>query len=118
MVQILFLKSLKLKKVVQAKRWKSIVGVEAIQQVVASMRYYKATEAMVVTNSYYSDNAKKLARVNNVILWDRRDIDNLIREKYDSECPDCGGKLVLRKGPYGEFFGCSNYPNCTYKEKI
>ncbi|MDD7792882.1 restriction endonuclease [Clostridium sp. 'White wine YQ'] len=114
----LILKNFKGKKVVQAKRWKSIVGVEAIQQVVASMRYYKATEAMVVTNSYYSENAKKLAKVNNVLLWDRRDIDKLIKEKYEGECPSCGGKLVLRKGPYGEFLGCSNYPKCTYKEKI
>ena len=24
-------------------------------------------------------------------------------------CPNCGGKLVKRKGPYGEFYGCSNY---------
>ncbi len=28
-------------------------------------------------------------------------------------CPQCGsGKLVLRHGPYGEFYGCSNYPKC------
>ena len=40
------------------------------------------------------------------------------REQW--ECPLCGGKLLKKKGPYGEFFGCSNYKSsgCTYKRKI
>ena len=29
-------------------------------------------------------------------------------------CPKCGGMLVLREGRYGRFYGCSNYPRCTY----
>lgn len=29
-------------------------------------------------------------------------------------CPKCGGQLVLRKGKYGSFYGCSNYPNCKF----
>lgn len=29
-------------------------------------------------------------------------------------CPKCGGKLVDRKGKYGAFVGCSNYPKCRY----
>lgn len=33
----------------------------------------------------------------------------------DMTCPNCGGKLVKRKGKYGEFIGCSNYPKCHYK---
>lgn len=35
-------------------------------------------------------------------------------------CPRCGGRLILRKGPYGDFYGCSNYPKtgCEYKIKI
>ncbi len=32
-------------------------------------------------------------------------------------CPECGAPLVYRKGKYGEFIGCSNYPKCTYIEK-
>ncbi|WP_300370476.1 topoisomerase DNA-binding C4 zinc finger domain-containing protein [Brachyspira sp.] len=32
-------------------------------------------------------------------------------------CPRCKGQLVLRKGKYGEFYGCSNYPNCKFKLK-
>lgn len=33
-------------------------------------------------------------------------------------CPRCGGKLVVRKGRYGEFYGCSNYPKCKFKKNI
>ena len=30
------------------------------------------------------------------------------------ECPLCASPLVLRKGKYGTFTGCSNYPECKY----
>lgn len=29
-------------------------------------------------------------------------------------CPKCGGKLIARKGKYGSFYGCSNYPSCKF----
>lgn len=29
-------------------------------------------------------------------------------------CPKCGGNLVERKGKYGNFLGCSNYPRCHF----
>ena len=32
-------------------------------------------------------------------------------------CPRCGGHLVKRNGRYGSFYGCSNYPNCTFTMK-
>lgn len=60
-----------LKIVVQAKRYKSHVGVKAIQEIVASVKYYKADKAMVITNSRYTENAYILARCNSVELWDR-----------------------------------------------
>lgn len=33
-------------------------------------------------------------------------------------CPECGSRMVLRKGKYGMFFGCSNYPKCNHIEKV
>jgi DNA helicase-4 len=34
-------------------------------------------------------------------------------------CPSCGeGVLISRVGPYSRFLGCSNYPECTYTEKV
>lgn len=32
-------------------------------------------------------------------------------------CPRCGGKLVVREGKNGPFYGCSNYPRCTFTKK-
>lgn len=32
----------------------------------------------------------------------------------NTNCPKCGGTLVNRKGKYGSFQGCSNYPKCKY----
>lgn len=32
-------------------------------------------------------------------------------------CPLCGAPLVRRKGKYGEFLGCAEYPRCTYTQK-
>ena len=32
-------------------------------------------------------------------------------------CPECGGDLVIRKGKFGEFVACSNYPKCKYIQK-
>lgn len=33
-------------------------------------------------------------------------------------CPKCGGHLSLKHGKYGDFYGCSNYPNCSYTKRI
>ena len=32
-------------------------------------------------------------------------------------CPLCNSPLVIRKGKFGEFVACSNYPNCKYIKK-
>ena len=34
-----------------------------------------------------------------------------------SLCPHCGAPLAVKKGRYGLFIGCSDYPNCTYSPK-
>ena len=38
-------------------------------------------------------------------------------EKTGEVCPECGHDLVIRKGRYGEFTACSNYPTCKYIKK-
>ena len=48
-------------------------------------------------------------------------LDNSVKAVYkDSNniCPQCGQPLILRKGKYGKFFGCSSYPNCNYIKKV
>ena len=50
----------------------------------------------------------------------KKAIINLKKEIEDREfeCPICKSPLVLRNGMYGEFYGCSNYPNCRYTKKV
>ena len=38
-------------------------------------------------------------------------------EKTGETCPECGADLVIRKGRYGAFTACSNYPECKYIKK-
>ncbi len=35
-------------------------------------------------------------------------------EETGEMCPNCGNPLVIRKGKYGNFTACSNYPECKY----
>lgn len=46
-------------------------------------------------------------------------IHNNIKEKNskikNDVCPRCGGNLVTRKGKYGSFKGCNNFPKCRFK---
>lgn len=34
------------------------------------------------------------------------------------ECPKCSGQLVYKRGRYGKFIGCANYPKCKYIEPL
>ena len=38
-------------------------------------------------------------------------------QETGEKCPECGHPLVIRKGKYGEFTACSNYPECKYVKK-
>lgn len=37
--------------------------------------------------------------------------------KEEHICPYCKIPLVLRKGKYGDFYGCNNYPKCRHTQK-
>ncbi|HET7307600.1 MAG TPA: type I DNA topoisomerase [Gammaproteobacteria bacterium] len=34
------------------------------------------------------------------------------------QCPDCDSDLIIRRGRYGKFIGCSNYPKCKHIEPL
>jgi restriction system protein len=124
------------KIVVQAKRWKNNVGIEAIQQAHSAKDYYKANESWVVTNSYFTEQAINLANANNVKLIDRDKLVNLIINLKQNVKADvnfienvsfqtmeqehkeiniickCGGTMVIKSGTRGDFLGCTNFPKC------
>ena len=45
------------------------------------------------------------------------DMEKKAAEETGEKCPECGNPLVIRKGKYGEFVACSNYPECKYIQK-
>ena len=46
--------------------------------------------------------------------------DTLYSDRYKkrSTCPVCGATMKIRRGKIGEFWGCSNYPNCKGTRNI
>lgn len=112
--------------VVQAKRWNQKVGIEAIQQIAAAVKHYRADKAIVITNNFYTRNAKELAESNNIELWDRNKLINVLLEKKEIKneevkdtttnlCPMCNSNLVKRISRTGNsFIGCTNFPSCKY----
>lgn len=66
-------------------------------------------------------NAKQVANeqenTDNQITIEEKPIVAFVYHKEN--CPRCGAKLVKRNGPYGTFYGCSNYSmtGCTYTRK-
>ena len=63
---------------VQCKRYSKNVTNSAVQEVVAAKAMYGCTEGAVVTNSYYTDSARQLARVNGVGLVDRDELEKIL----------------------------------------
>ena len=61
---------------IQVKRYSGLVKADAVRQVVTALKYYGCDRAMVITNSYYSNVAIKLARINGCILKDRTYFSN------------------------------------------
>ena len=45
------------------------------------------------------------------------DMEKKAPEQTGETCPNCGSPLVVRKGKFGEFVACSNYPACKYIKK-
>ncbi|MDO8569835.1 MAG: UvrD-helicase domain-containing protein [bacterium] len=43
------------------------------------------------------------------------ELDKSKTPNTDMVCQNCGGELVQRKGPYGVFYSCTNFPRCDYK---
>ncbi|WP_170885606.1 restriction endonuclease [Bacillus alkalicellulosilyticus] len=70
--------------VVQAKRYSSNIGVSAVQEIVAAKPMYKATNAIVITNQYFTPAAVKLAKANGVKLLDRNKLIDMIKHANET----------------------------------
>ena len=84
-------------------------------------KYNKQTLSDSIKNQIYSkltslsiDNKEnKKAHVEQI----QNKLSDNKKKIHKDICPRCGGKLLLRKGKYGQFKGCSNYPKCRFTLK-
>lgn len=63
---------------VQAKRYSGKVPNKAIQEIVTAKQYYDCDEAWIVTNSYLTKPAKKLAKKNKVEIIERNKLEKML----------------------------------------
>ncbi len=56
---------------IQLKRYNDKVSLSAVQEVVAGLNHYGLNSGMVITNNYFQPSAIRLAKDNNITLWDR-----------------------------------------------
>lgn len=125
----------KKKIVIQAKRYgvKNKVSQSSVREVYGAQAYYEADEAWVMTNSFFTKQAKVLAEVCHVQLFDRHALQSLILEVnpiHTAEdiyrevkpeprtCPVCGSSLVIHHRNGERFFGCVSFPQCDHTEAI
>ncbi|WP_010531157.1 restriction endonuclease [Lentibacillus jeotgali] len=68
------------KIVIQAKRYgyKHKVSMDAVREVLAAMFFYQADEAWVITNSFFTKQAKTLAKACGVTLLNRYELEKFI----------------------------------------
>lgn len=57
--------------VVQARRWRARVGVKSIREAMVAKAQLGCDHAMVITNSYFTPDARKFGEANGIELWDR-----------------------------------------------
>ena len=92
--------------------WQLLFRIRSFKEYILSDENIKDITA-VLQSQMLTDKEYKKIHVSNVKQITKRK-ENLVQS---GKCPRCGGELVLRKGRYGRFYGCSNYPECTFTLK-
>ena len=72
-----------------------------------------AIAALLQTENLTSAQVKK-DHVKSVVNK-KMEVENASAE---GKCPKCAGKLIERRGQYGTFLGCSNYPKCRFTKQM
>ncbi len=68
------------------------------------------TDKVALLSSFWDEFTKLFANAD-------EKMEKIPPKEVGRTCPECGSPLVVRKGKYGEFIGCSDYPKCHYIEK-
>jgi hypothetical protein len=82
---------------VQAKRCSGSVGIDAVRQLIDGRKRYDCTRGLVVTNSFFTEQAIECAEAWEVDLWDRRELANYVDgtpPQVDTTiCAQCGAAV-------------------------
>lgn len=122
--------------ILQAKRFKGFVGEPILRDAYGAMHAANATFVVIITTGKVSWPAKKWASGKPIRIIQLKELVELIESHHLDDdvileilttsknniscCPiiSCNGILVKRKGKFGVFWGCSNYPACSYTNNI
>jgi restriction system protein len=115
---------------VQCKAWNSgQVRVATVRELLGVMTAEKVNRGILVTTSFFSDDAISFARANRIQLLNGPAFLERIRllsspaqlslfefafsgDYSTPSCPSCGIKMVRRESKRGPGHGCRNYPKC------
>lgn len=110
-----------IKTVVQVKRYKGKVNIKAIQEAVAAKGYYACDQAMVATNSDFTQAAVKLAEANSVLLWDRERLaEAMLKSKQQEAIPPAERSHIVEPESLPELDQVRNCAVCgkTVSDKV
>lgn len=108
-----------------------IVFVQNNTKYINSKYVFSLNEIKKIINQPISNTtltAENMSGINNLILniknssdtTNRQHVKNINRMKENianNICPRCGGKLILKKSKYGDFYGCEHSPACKFTKK-
>ena len=124
--------------IVQCKAWVTQkVGVNIVREFYGVMSSYNITKGIIFITGEFSEDAKKFAEKNKIILYDGKKIIKVINNSSDlmqnylkkflemknfayPTCPKCNTKMILRESSKQKekFWGCKNYPKCKQMFKL
>jgi HJR/Mrr/RecB family endonuclease len=82
---------------VQAKRYSTAVGINAIRQLLDGRTRYECSLALAVTNSFFTDQAIECAEVHGIELWNRHKLSEFLEGDAPvidvTVCADCGAPV-------------------------
>lgn len=71
---------------IQTKRYElgKKISNKAVQEVHTGKEFYKCHRAAVITNQFFTDSARQIADMTDVVLWDRRFVASLLEKLKES----------------------------------
>lgn len=84
-----------IKYAIQCKHYSHVVGNKAVQEIFAGKQFYHCHVGIVMTNNYFTQSAKELAKENGIILWDKDYLSRFLKGYDDCEYVQGVGNYIL-----------------------